>query len=222
MPVWGVVVARVRNGPKSRLAGVLDYDQRHRLAMAMLADVLAVCAAAASPLDRVVAVVDSAEAASLAESYGALPVPDTGGDMNNAVQVGIEIALRRGAQTAIVLPGDIPLARAADLDALLAAGTDFSRVVVIGASHDLQGTNALLLRPPDVTPPAFGPPSVQRHVRLAESAGAIARVVTNLGLSRDVDTPADLAAIADLPVGPTTARLLASEALRSLAPSRAH
>ena len=46
------------------------------------------------------------------------------------------------------------------------------RAVVIGSSHDGRGTNALLLRPPDVIAPAFGPPSVGRHVQLGLAAGA--------------------------------------------------
>lgn len=217
MSVWGVVVARVRNDPKSRLAPVLEYGQRQQLAIAMLADVLRVCTSAAAPLDSAVAVTDSPVAASLAESFGALAVPDAGGDMNLAVHVGIDAAMRHGARTVIVLPGDIPLLQSADLEALLTAAARQPRVIVIGASRDGQGTNALLLRPPDVIQPAFGPPSVQRHVRLAESAGAAARVVSNLGLSMDVDTPNDLAAIADLPVGPQTSDLLArSGALKTL------
>ena len=56
--VWAVVVARVANGAKSRLSPALDATQRRELALAMLADVLHVCAQARATLDGVVAVVD--------------------------------------------------------------------------------------------------------------------------------------------------------------------
>jgi 2-phospho-L-lactate guanylyltransferase len=132
--------------------------------------------------------------------------------MNVAVACGISAATARHAETVLVLPGDIPLVTAEDFDALLRAA-DGDRAVAIGASRDGQGTNALLLRPPDVIRPAFGPPSVERHVGLALAADASPRVVADLGLSVDVDTPGDLAMLADLPVGKHTAEWLASNAL---------
>jgi 2-phospho-L-lactate guanylyltransferase len=207
--VWAVIVARVANGAKSRLAGTLDVDQRRDLALAMLTDVLGVCAQARHVLFGCVAVVDDAAARRVAERAGAVVVEDpTPGDMNAAVRHGLETVRQHAAETAIVLPGDIPLLSVADLAALIAATEGARRAVVIGASRDGQGTNALLLRPADVITPVFGPPSVDRHVRAGLAAGAVTRVQAGLGLALDVDTPADLAALADLPVGTHTARLV--------------
>jgi 2-phospho-L-lactate guanylyltransferase len=212
MSVWAVVVSRVGRGAKSRLASVLDPDRRQDLATAMLADVLGVCTSPAAALDGVVAVVDDPGAAMLADRRGALAIPDAGGDMNRAAAAGVRAAQSHGATTVIVLPGDIPLISPSDLHALLTAAADAPCAVVVGASRDGQGTNALLLRPPGAIAPAFGPPSVERHVRLAEAAGALTCVLTNLGLALDIDTPSDLAvllAFLDLPVGPATAGFLA-------------
>jgi 2-phospho-L-lactate guanylyltransferase len=208
--VWTVIVARVGPRAKSRLASALEPDQRRELALAMLADVLDVCLGRESPLAGVIAVVDDPAARELAERQGALTVSDDGGDMNAAVALGLRAASASGARTAIVLPGDIPLLSAADLHALLQAAAHAPRAVVIGASRDGQGTNALLLRPLDVIAPTFGPPSVERHTRLAHSAGAATQVIHDLGLALDVDTPPDLAALEDLPVGPNTANWLST------------
>ena len=198
--VWAVVVARVGNRAKSRLAAALDADERRRLALAMLSDVLAVCASA--HLDGLVAVVDDQEARRVAQAYGGIVLNDSGsGDMNGAVRAGVAAARQDGATTVIVLPGDVPAVTPFDLDALLAAAGESQRAVVVGASRDGQGTNALLLRPPDVIEPAFGPPSVQRHVRLARAGGATIQVLHHLGLALDIDTPSDLAALARVAVG---------------------
>ena len=192
--VWAVVVARVARGAKSRLAPVLDLGQRQSLALSMLADVLRVCAHATH---GVVAVVDDQSARLTAESYGAVVLDDPRpGDMNAAVRLGIATARAHGARTAIVLPGDIPLVSSADLERLLAAAESAQRAVVVGASRDGQGTNALLLRPPDVIDPSFGPPSVDRHVRLGVAARACTHVLSDLDLALDIDTPADLATLA--------------------------
>jgi 2-phospho-L-lactate guanylyltransferase len=210
--VWVVVVARVANGAKSRLALTLDFEQRRDLALAMLADVLEVCSRARDIVSGVVAVVDDSSARLVAEHAGAIVVHDpTPGDMNLAVGLGLRAVGELGAQTAIILPGDIPLLNSEDLGNLMAAADGASRAVVVGASRDRQGTNALLLRPLDVIAPAFGPPSVERHVRAGLAAGAVTRLVPDLGLALDIDTPADLAALADLPVGSHTARLGARE-----------
>jgi 2-phospho-L-lactate/phosphoenolpyruvate guanylyltransferase len=204
---WAVVVARVGVRAKSRLAGALDPLQRTELALAMLSDVLDVCRR--SGLAGTVAVVDAPAARTVAEARGALVISDSGaGDMNAAVEAGVQSALKRGARTVIVVPGDVPVLSSADLQALLNAAGDAPRAVVVGASRDGQGTNALLLRPPDVIAPGFGPPSVGRHVLAGRAAGARSVVRSHLGLALDIDTPNDLAALAAAhPTGHTAAAL---------------
>lgn len=192
--VWAVIVARVSNGAKSRLAPVLSPAQRQSLVLSMLSDVVRICSRS---VDGVVAVVDDRSARDTAAMWGAQVVHDPHpGDMNAAVRLGISAARMRRAHTVIVLPADIPLLSSRDIAALIATADDAERAVVIGASRDGLGTNALLLRPPDVISPSFGPPSVNRHVRAGLSAGAFTRVVSGLDLALDVDTPADLATLA--------------------------
>jgi len=207
--LWAVIVARVGNAPKLRLASALDAQQRRRLALAMLGDVLSACQHAPL-LSGVVAVVDDVEARELARAAGAQAIDDSADSgMNDAVAAGLRSVRDRGADTAIVLPGDIPLLTPRDLEALVAAAGSHTRALIVGESRDGQGTNALLLRPTDVIAPAFGPPSVDRHLDLGRQANAHTETVKGLGLALDVDTPADLAALADRPVGPHTAGALA-------------
>src|SRR5690242_19494041 len=135
--VWAVVVARVAHGAKSRLTPALDATQRRELALAMLGDVLTVCADARFLLSGVVAVVDDRAARAQAEHFGALVVDDLApGEMNIAVRLGLDTVKRLGAKTAIVLPGDVPQITAADLETLLGAAADATRAVVVGASRD--------------------------------------------------------------------------------------
>lgn len=199
--VWAVVVTRVTNGAKSRLAAILDAGARRELALAMLADVVDACVA--SPLVAgTLAVVDAPVARWLVQRHGAIAIDDPGvGDMNAAARAGILAAERRGATTVLVLPGDIPLVSQADLRSIVDAAASWPRAVVIGASRDGVGTNALLLRPPDVMSPSFGPPSVERHVHLACAARAHVQVLRGLDLALDIDTPDDLARWSGQPLG---------------------
>jgi 2-phospho-L-lactate guanylyltransferase len=57
------------------------------------------------------------------------------------------------------------------------------------------GTNALVLTPPDVLAPAFGPGSRERHVQRAQEHGVPVEVVDVPTLGLDVDTLDDLDAL---------------------------
>ena len=195
---WAVVVARTGPSAKSRLAALLTPEQRAGLALAMLDDLLTACGGAG--LDGVVAVVDSPAGRALARERGALVEADGGADMNAAVLAGLGRATAGGAGAAIVLPGDLPCARAEDL-AALAASPAAGRSVAIATDHAGTGTNALLLRPPDAIGPSFGVGSAARHRALAAAAGAAVLTVERDRLARDVDTVEDLAALARLGVG---------------------
>ncbi len=67
-------------------------------------------------------------------------------------------------------------------------------VVIVPDRHGT-GTNGLLLTPPDVMTPSFGPNSCERHGELAKAAGARCRIERVASLLLDVDTGEDLAVL---------------------------
>ena len=91
-----------------------------------------------------------------------------------------------------IAPGD-------DLAALLATargveGFAAGEVLVVPDRHG-SGTNALVLTPPDVLGPAFGPGSRERHEQRAREAGIAVECVSVSTLGLDVDTLDDLEAL---------------------------
>ena len=112
--------------------------------------------------------------------------------------MGIAAAMVGGACSALVLPGDLPYLSVAALDELvLAADAGLAAaggapLVAIAPSDARSGTNALLLRPPDVIEPLFGSDSFEAHLRAAEAADAAVQVVSDPALGFDLDTPEDL------------------------------
>jgi 2-phospho-L-lactate guanylyltransferase len=106
---------------------------------------------------------------------------------NAAAELGIARAIELGATRALLVPGDCPLLTADEVDGLLDRH-EGPGVVVVPDRHGT-GTNALLLSPPDVLRPSFGPGSCARHL----VDGAVLDEVP--GLLLDVDTPDDLAAV---------------------------
>jgi 2-phospho-L-lactate guanylyltransferase len=197
---WAIVVPVKRLSlAKSRLA---VGDLRADLALAMALDT--VRAALACPtVDRVVAVTDEERAIHLLRRLGAQVVDDE-------PDAGLNPALRHGAQVAGVggcgvaaLSADLPALEPAGLDRLLEAAAEHPQAVV--ADWSGTGTTLYAARTAASFHPAYGAGSRSAHV----AGGAVD--LTDLASERvrhDVDTLADLRAVAALGCGPATVELL--------------
>jgi 2-phospho-L-lactate guanylyltransferase len=179
---------------KQRLGENLTPGSRRALAEAMVIDVL-IALRRAQHIHAVVVITGEPSAEALAHGYGAesAPDPDDAGHVQAAVR-GIHWAVAHGAGRALLVPGDCPALDPKELDALLAEEPDGPEVVIVPDRHGT-GTNALVLSPPDVITPAFGPGSRERHEQLAAEAGVACRVVEVPTLVLDVDTSDDLQAL---------------------------
>jgi 2-phospho-L-lactate/phosphoenolpyruvate guanylyltransferase len=177
---------------KQRLSDGLPAATRRALAEAMLIDVL-VALRRTDGVSEVVVVTAEPAAEALAHGYGARVVHDSReAGQSAAAELGLRDAA--GADMVLLVPGDCPALDPRELDALLASVAPAPSVVVVPDRHGT-GTNGLLLRPPSVIAPAFGPGSRERHEQLATEAGAALLVEPLPSLVLDVDTPADLEAM---------------------------
>ena len=179
---------------KQRLSLELASHDRRALVEAMFADAL-VALGRVSALDRVVVVSGDRVAQRIASGYGATVVEeDDERGHNTAAARGIDLLLEEGIDRALLVPGDCPILSPHDLTALLNHPTGERSALIVPDRHGT-GTNALLLTPPDVLAPSFGPDSRRRHMADASSAGVPAEVVELDSLALDVDTPDDLEAL---------------------------
>jgi 2-phospho-L-lactate guanylyltransferase len=174
---------------KSRIGAAFD---RAALAEAMVCDVLD--ALADMPELDVVVVTGEPVVAEAALATGATVLPDPSEPGHSAAAVaGACWAAANGADRVLMIPGDCPAVEPGELRSLLADTT--ARSVTVVPDRHGTGTNALLLAPPDIMRPSFGPGSCARHGDLARAAGAAVRVAPVPSLALDVDTPADLTAL---------------------------
>jgi 2-phospho-L-lactate guanylyltransferase len=182
---------------KRRLAPALAPAERRRLVLTMLEDVLGLLAGI-GPIARTLVVTPDTDVAAVATGHRALVVHEEGpGDLNAAVRRGLASARHHGAERALVIPADVPLAtRAEVLSVLTSVSAGPARQVVIVPSQDGEGTNALLLTPTNVLEPAFGEGSFVRHVAQAVALGLDFRVLRLPGLGADIDQPRDLVRLA--------------------------
>jgi len=178
---------------KQRLRDDLPPHDRRALVEAMFADAL-VALGRVSTLERIVVVSGDRVAQRIAGGYGATVIEDDERGHNAAAANGIRSLLEDQIERALLVPGDCPLLSPDDLNALLNHPVEDRSVLVVPDRHGT-GTNALLLTPPDVLAPSFGPDSCRRHEATAAAAGILAEVVHLDSLALDVDTPEDLEAL---------------------------
>jgi 2-phospho-L-lactate guanylyltransferase len=195
-PLHAVVPLRGLVTGKARLGEAIDAEERAQLVLGLLRRTLRILKDW-PPLSATHVVSSDPTAHSVAAELGARVVPDPGTGLNAAIRAGTEAASDDEAAAVLILPTDLPLLSADSLDRLLdaadaalAAGSG-RPLVVISPSDARNGTNGLLLSPPDVIQPCFGVASFEAHVRAARDAGTSLQVVPDAGLGFDLDTPED-------------------------------
>ncbi len=178
---------------KQRLRVELSDADRRALVDAMFSDVL-VALRRVPELEGIIVVSGDRVAQRIAQGYGATVVEDAERGHNAAATEGIRTALEDGIERALLVPGDCPMLDPKELEELLAHRAGERSALIVPDRHGT-GTNALLLAPPDVLAPSFGPDSCRRHMADAGMAGVAAEVVEVPCLAMDVDTPDDLDAL---------------------------
>jgi 2-phospho-L-lactate guanylyltransferase len=205
-----VAVLPVKSFGRAKSRTALEDGPRAALAEAMVADVLDALVAVPS-LDGVLVVTREKLAAAAARAVGADVIEDPWEAGHSiAAAHGAAIAAAGGAERVLLVPGDCPGLDPAEVETLLA---DTEPGVVVVPDRHGAGTNALLLSPPDVIDPSFGPGSFARHAALARAAGVSVRVADVPSLAFDVDTPEDLAALRAAGVGGAHMRALLRDSL---------
>ena len=206
--IAALVPVKALSAAKGRLAELLSDDERRRLALAMLEDVLRALAAV-DRIDTAAVVSPDADVLARARDLGARPIeePSSSRGVNQALTLASRRLAGDGAGTLLVLAADLPAARPADLDALLDALADTPGIALAPTSD--RGTGALALRPPGLIPFRYGRHSSVLHKREAAARGLSAAVLHLNSLANDVDQPDDLAALLAAPSDGATRRLLA-------------
>ena len=199
------------SGAKQRLADALDQPSRTKLAQAMLQDVLEAVRECKS-CHSVALVTNDPFAGDLARKFGLELIPDLeNSGETGAIEMATRVCVTRGADFTLVIPADIPLIQAWELEQILKQAPREGSVLV--PAGDGRGTNAVLRRPANLFPLRFGNDSFKPHHAAAQATGKPCIVLQLPGIAVDVDNPPDLRHLISLP-GETRAQRLGREYLR--------
>jgi len=126
----------------------------------------------------------------------------------DAIAMATHVCETRGVDFTLVIPADIPLIQAWELQRIKDAAPLEGTVIV--PAGDGRGTNAIFRRPAGLIPLQFGNDSFKPHLAVAKATGKSCTVLSLPGIAVDVDNPADLRQLVELP-GETRAQRLARQ-----------
>lgn len=193
---------------KSRLAPHMSEADRREVATALLEDALTLCDSVGF-LDWWIVTADD-EVESRARARGFSTIPDDGDGLNASLTKAVAVLAEKGSRSVTIVPADIPLAWAGDLQDLHDTGAT-SDMVLVPAEGD-GGTNGLFLTPPDLIQPLFGEASLQEHLAEAERRRLRCALLNLPRLALDIDTLEDAQTFLQRAVHPSHTL----EALRAL------
>jgi 2-phospho-L-lactate/phosphoenolpyruvate guanylyltransferase len=179
---------------KQRLTPLLTSAAREQLAETMFRDVLGQVRIARGLVAMFVVTSDE-KVAAIAAAAGAEIIREAEEKGETTAVDFARLELKSaGYEAVLIIPGDMPLVRAADIEQVLAqvpegATAPFALLV---PSHDRLGTNALLLAPPDVIKLRFGYDSFNFHMTQVVAQGLPSRYIENERIALDIDEPMDL------------------------------
>jgi len=196
--IWAVLPVKDIEGAKGRLSPVLSPTERQSLFRAMLEDVLEVLSAVRR-LSGVLLVTKDQHVCNLGQRFAARTLTESENQgQTAAVTLAAKTLVAEGVHGMITIPADVPLATSAEINALLQAHAS-APAITIAPAHNELGSNAVVCSPPDILPLCFGDNSFLPHLKRARQLGIEPRIVSQPGLSLDIDTPEDLVSFVQRP-----------------------
>ncbi len=198
MKPWAILPVKEMAGAKQRLAPLLSPEERTTLMQVMLRDVLAALLAVQGLAGIAVVTLDP-WAQELAQKYGARIITEGAREGHTgAVTAAASVLQAEGVAAILTLPGDIPALKTPEIEDLIAAASA-SPAFIIAPAHDEQGSNSILMSPPDAVKLRFGEDSYFPHLAAARAAGIAPQILRLSGIAMDLDHPADIARFARIP-----------------------
>jgi 2-phospho-L-lactate guanylyltransferase len=190
--VAAIVPVKRLEEAKRRLSGFLSPLERRRLSIAMLLDVLD-SLERNTCIGKIYIVTPDEEIEDIVNTHykkvEKIGEPEHS-NLNRALRHAALYVEASAFSRCLIIPADLPLIKTGDIESLLRQAEDTEMAIV--PDKTWYGTNLLLLQPPSIIQPCFGPGSFSRHIRQAKEKGISYKVVSTRYLRWDIDCPGDI------------------------------
>jgi 2-phospho-L-lactate guanylyltransferase len=188
MSVFAVIPVKSLSKAKMRLSVVLNPQERQAFTLAMFEDVLN--AVKRSRVHQTVVISSDLVVQKFAHRFGVTTLQEKAYGLNKVIAQATSWCIQKDAESVLILPGDIPLLKPEDVNKMISLSSE-EPCIVISPSRN-EGTNALLLKPPNVIQPRFGPDSFRKHLSEASTQKVLSKVYSSNRISLDIDSVEDL------------------------------
>jgi 2-phospho-L-lactate guanylyltransferase len=192
--IWAIVPVKPLNRAKSRLSSVLDASDREALSKGMLEHTLLTLSQVRGIAGTLLISRDTA-ALALARNYGAQTVQETGDtELISSLTRATQVVSTWNAGGILIVAADIPFMTVKDVEDMLALAKNGPNptCMVIAPDRHHNGTNAMLVIPPNQFAYRYGEGSFEKHCQAAQESGAAIHVFESPTLGLDIDVPEDL------------------------------
>ncbi len=187
---FAIIPVKSLRRAKGRLARALKAPTRAALVRSIFSRTLDVIAQVPR-LDGVIVVSRDLTILELARQRHAIALMESDSGLNPAITQAAHWAVQHQARSVLVIPVDLPLITADDLENMLDLALE-PNVIVIAPDRHNEGTNVLLVRPPDAIRFSYGTTSFRAHRAQAIDRGLVVHEYRSPGTAFDIDVPDDL------------------------------
>jgi 2-phospho-L-lactate guanylyltransferase len=188
--IYAIIPVKPLARAKSRLARALKAPTRAALVRSIFSRTLDVIAQV-ERIEGVIVVSRDLTILELARQRNAITLMESDSGLNPAITQAAQWAAHHHARSVIVIPVDLPLITATDLDEMINRAQE-ERCLILAPDRHEDGTNVLLVRPPDAIRFSYGPASFNAHRAQANAHGLIVHEYRSATTAFDIDVPDDL------------------------------
>lgn len=191
MSLWAIVPVKPLNFGKSRLAEALSDEERLSLNTLLYKNTLNVLKQV-NLISNILVVSRDSDVLAYARDFGVRTVQENGvPELNDALRRASIFSQMFGASSVLIVPADLPLLGVDDIKLVINHAQEVPYGVIV-PDRRREGTNTILISPPDLIPFSFGKDSFKTHCRLFKEAGANLSIVNCESIELDLDMPDDL------------------------------
>jgi 2-phospho-L-lactate guanylyltransferase len=190
--IFALVPVKKFDSSKSRLGTVLSIDERIKLSELLLVNTISILKKS-SAISNIVVVSSDEGAMEIARRTDAKFLKETKDQgVNAAIALADDYSSENRAYATIVIPVDLPLLTAADVNMMCRNAKSPERCLVICPSIRYDGSNALLRKPSRLLKTHYDEDSFNAHIRAATQFGIPIKVFLSQTIMKDLDSIEDI------------------------------
>jgi 2-phospho-L-lactate guanylyltransferase len=179
------------NNSKIRLSSIFKKEVRKKLCLSMAKDVFRTLSLV-NEVDEVVVVSSDKTIMELAsEKKFKIIKEEKDEGVNKAVLQAILYAIDHGASSTLILPADVPLIQPSDIQQIINRYL-YEKSVLIVPSIRRDGTNALLMKPPNIIETSYDKMSFRTHIQFSFNKNIKLYILMIRNLMLDIDNIYDV------------------------------